>query len=195
MSHSLTTEQLHKDRAMVLGFWVYLMTDLVLFASLFATYMVLRGNTFGGPGASELFDLGFAFKETLILLASSFCAGIALVAASYERVRETLAWLGATALLGVAFLWFEVSEFVALVSEGHGPQASGFLSGYFALVGTHGLHVTLGLVWMGVLAYALIREGIVRHTARKLALLTIFWHFLDIVWIFIFALVYLFAGL
>lgn len=195
MNETITHEQLEGDRATVLGFWVYLMTDLVLFASLFATYMVLRGNTFGGPGAHELFDLSFAFTETLILLLSSFCAGIALIAAAKERTGETIGWLVATGLLGALFVWLEVSEFVSLIHDGHGPQASGFLSAYFALVGTHGLHVMLGLLWLAVLVGALVRTGLTRGIARKLALLAVFWHFLDIVWICIFALVYLFAGL
>lgn len=180
---------------MLIGFWVYLMTDLVLFASLFATFMVLRGNTFGGPGGKELFDVGFALKETLILLFSSFVSGLALVSAGSGKVRETLGWLLAAGALGAWFVYLEVSEFVMLAATGNGPERSAFLSSYFTLVGTHGLHVTLGILWMAILAVALAKRGLIRSNLRKLALLTVFWHFLDIVWIFIFTIVYLFGAL
>lgn len=195
MNEHLAEHEIREDRATVLGFWIYLMTDLVLFASLFATFMVLRGNTYGGPTGKDLFDLSFALKETMLLLVSSFVAGVALIAASQGRVRETLSWLAGAAFLGAYFVALEVGEFATLISEGHGPDQSAFLSSYFTLVGTHGFHVCVGLIWMLVVAWKLIADGLTRHTVRKLALLTIFWHFLDIVWIFIFSVVYLFSAL
>ncbi len=195
MNETLTHEQLNADRATVLGFWVYLMTDLVLFASLFAAFMVLRDNTFGGPSGKDLFDLPFALQETVILLMSSFLSGIALVLAAQGKAAQTVRWLAAAGFFGAWFVFLEVSEFAALAAAGHGPQASAFLSSYFTLVGTHGLHVTIGLVWMIALFVALQRRGLTRHMLRKLALFTIFWHFLDIVWIFIFTIVYLFGML
>jgi cytochrome o ubiquinol oxidase subunit 3 len=191
MNKSITAHEIEQDKATILGFWLYLMTDLVLFAALFATFLVLRGNTFGGVSGREIFDLPFALKETLILLASSFSVGIALLAAAGDKTREALGWLAATALLGVWFIALEVGEFAALIAEGHGPDASGFLSSYFTLVGTHGFHVMVGLIWMCALMFKIAQVGFTRHTARKLALLATFWHFLDIVWIFIFTIVYL----
>jgi cytochrome o ubiquinol oxidase subunit 3 len=191
MNETITTHEIEQDRATILGFWLYLMTDLVLFASLFATFMVLRGNTFGGVSGREIFDLPFALKETLILLASSFTVGVSLIAAAGGKTRETLGWLSVTAFLGLWFIVLEVGEFTSLIALGHGPDASGFLSAYFTLVGTHGFHVVLGLVWMAAVMLRIAQVGLNRHTARKLALLATFWHFLDIVWIFIFTIVYL----
>lgn len=195
MNETLTREQLNADRATVLGFWVYLMTDLILFGSLFAAFMVLRDNTFGGPSGKDLFDLSFALKETMILLMSSFLVGIALILAAQGKAAQTVRWLAAAGFFGAWFVVREVSEFASLVAAGHGPDASAFLSSYFALVGTHGLHVTIGLVWMIALFVGVQRRGLSRHMLRKMALLTIFWHFLDIVWIFIFTIVYLFGAL
>lgn len=179
----------------VLGFWVYLMTDCVLFASLFATYAVLHNNTFGGPGAGELFSLPFVLAETLILLTSSFTAGLAMLAAHRQQKHLVLAWFGVTFLLGAAFLGLELSEFNQLVHEGNSWQRSGFLSAFFTLVGTHGAHIATGLLWMTVLLIQVLRRGLVPSTVKRLALLGLFWHFLDIVWIFIFTIVYLMGAL
>ena len=195
MNDTLTHEQLNADRASVLGFWVYLMTDLVLFASLFATFMVLRDNTYGGVSGKDIFDLSFALKETIILLMGSFLSGIALVLAAQDKIAQTLRWIAAAGFFGAWFITLEISEFASLITEGHGPDASAFLSSYFTLVGTHGLHVTIGLVWLVALFVAIQRRGLTRPMLRKMALLTIFWHFLDIVWIFIFTIVYLFGAL
>jgi cytochrome o ubiquinol oxidase subunit 3 len=173
------------------GFWVYLMTDCVLFASLFATYAVLHNNTYGGPAAAALFSLPFVLVETLILLTSSFTTGLAMVAAHRGRSTQVIVWLAVTFLLGVAFLTMEVSEFSKLASEGNSWQRSGFLSAFFTLVGTHGLHITSGLIWMSVLAVKILRRGISTANLRRLTLLSMFWHFLDIIWIFIFTIVYL----
>lgn len=180
-----------EDAKTTFGFWVYIMTDCVLFASLFATFMVLRNSTYGGPSGEELFSLPFVLAETLILLTSSFTCGLALLAAHRAAKRQVLFWFGLTGLLGLAFLGLELSEFANLVHEGHSWLASAFLSAFFTLVGTHGLHITVGLLWMAVLMIQVSRQGLVRTTIRRLTLLSLFWHFLDIIWIFIFTIVYL----
>ena len=177
------------------GFWVYLMTDCVLFASLFATYAVLQANTFGGPSARELFDLRFVLAETLLLLTSSLTCGLAVIFAYRNRLHTAALWLWLTVLLGAGFIAIELYEFSHLVSEGHSWRASGFLSAFFTLVGTHGLHITVGLLWAGVLLFILYRRKLSEHTKRKLLLFSLFWHFLDIVWIFIFSIVYLLGAL
>jgi cytochrome o ubiquinol oxidase subunit 3 len=176
-----------------LGFWIYLMTDCVLFASLFATYAVLHGNTFGGPGPKELFDLDFVLVETLILLTSSFSCGLALLAARQGQRRQMFAWLALTAVLGLAFLGLELHEFTNLVHEGNSWRRSAFTSSFFTLVGTHGLHITVGLLWLGILAFAIRAKGITSTLLRRLTLFSMFWHFLDVVWIFIFTIVYIFG--
>jgi cytochrome o ubiquinol oxidase subunit 3 len=177
------------------GFWVYLMTDCVLFASLFATYAVLHNNTFGGPAGKELFSLPFVLTETLILLTSSFTCGLAIVGASAQNKKLVLSGLGITFLLGLAFLGMELSEFSHLVQEGHSWRASGFLSSFFTLVGTHGAHITIGLLWILVSMAQIARRGLNPRNTQRLALLSMFWHFLDIIWIFIFTLVYLLGAL
>lgn len=174
-----------------LGFWIYLMTDVILFASLFATYVVLRENTYGGPGGGELFDLPFVLAETLILLTSSFVCGLAILAARAGKKVQVIGWLTATFILGASFLALELSEFTKLVSEGHGWQESAFLSAFFTLVGTHGVHITIGLLWLIVVAWQIIKSGFTAGTTRRLVLFSLFWHFLDIIWIFIFTVVYL----
>lgn len=174
-----------------LGFWIYLMTDCVLFASLFATYAVLRGGTAGGPGGAELFELNFVFIETLLLLVSSLTSGLALLALRIKNRRYTAIFLGLTFALGAGFLGLELYEFSALVAEGHSWQASAFLSAYFTLVGTHGLHIAIGLPWILVLLYTLWSKGITNTLAKRLTMFSLFWHFLDIIWIFIFTIVYL----
>jgi cytochrome o ubiquinol oxidase subunit 3 len=174
-----------------LGFWIYLMTDCILFASLFATYVVLRENTFGGPGGGELFDLPFVLVETLILLTSSFVCGLAVLAARAGKKAQVIGWLVATFVLGAAFLTLELSEFSKLVSEGHGWQASAFLSAFFTLVGTHGAHILIGLLWLGVMLWQIAKLGFTPGTTRRLTLFSLFWHFLDVIWICIFTVVYL----
>jgi cytochrome o ubiquinol oxidase subunit 3 len=184
----------HFDRTSF-GFWVYLMTDLIMFSVLFATYAVLQNSTFGGPSAHELFSLPLALTETLILLTSSFTCGLGVLAARAGNKHATLLGFGLTFLLGLAFLYLELSEFSHLIAEGHSWTNSAFLSAFFTLVGTHGLHIFSGLVWMAVTFFYLFRRGLTKSIVRKLTLLGIFWHFLDIVWIFIFTIVYLFAYL
>jgi len=177
------------------GFWVYLMTDCLLFGSLFATYAVLHGNTFGGLAADDLFNMPVALAETLILLTSSFCCGLAMLAVQAGRKRQALLWLGFTAALGLTFLTFEIREFAQLVADGDSWARSGFLSAFFTLVGTHGLHITIGLLWLGVLVWQVIHRGFTKHVVRRLTLFSMFWHFLDVIWIFIFTVVYLMGAL
>jgi len=179
------------DAKPIFGFWVYLMTDIVLFATLFATFLVLRDGTAGGPPGSELFSMPFVLAETLILLTSSFTAGMAMLAAHAKDRTATLRWFGITFILGATFLALELSEFSNLVHEGYGWQASAFMSAFFTLVGTHGLHITFGLIWMAVLMFKLYGSGFARNSLKRLTMLSLFWHFLDIVWIFIFTIVYL----
>lgn len=178
------------DRALF-GFWVYLMTDLLMFAVLFAVYAVLRNNTVGGETGRELFSLPLALSETLILLTSSFTCGIAMIAARRGDKTQTLIWFGLTFLLGLAFLSIEIYEFYELIHEGHTLKSNAFLSSFFILLGTHGLHIISGLLWMGTTMIYIMKRGLNNNMVRKLTMLSLFWHFLDIVWIFIFTIVYL----
>ena len=184
-----------EDDKTILGFWIYLMTDCLLFASLFATFAVLRGNTFGGPGGAELFSLPYVFTETMILLVSSFTAGLAMLAARRDDRTKVLVWFGVTFILGLAFLGMELSEFSRLIADGNGPGRSGFLSAFFTLVGTHGLHIAVGLIWMGTMLVRIFRGKLTSGNVRQLTILSLFWHFLDIVWIFIFTIVYLIGAI
>ncbi len=175
----------------ILGFWIYLMNDCVLFTSLFATYAVLHNSTFGGPSSRELFQLPTAFIETMILLFSSVTCGFAVLSALRFEKNKVIAWLVLTFLLGVSFVFIELHEFRTLIQEGNSWKKSAFLSSFFALVGTHGLHVSVGLLWMLVMIVQLTLSGIAVETFRRLVVLSLFWHFLDLVWIFIFTFVYL----
>lgn len=190
-AHDLRQEHERADEKTLFGFWVYLMTDCVLFASLFATYAVLRNNTYGGPAGSELFDMPFVFIETIILLVSSFTSGLGYYWSKRGNVRQVVAWNTITFLLGSLFLSMELHEFRHLVAEGNGWQRSGFLTAFFTLVGTHGVHILVGLIWLIVMLRQVIDRGLTRHVRRRLALFSMYWHFLDVVWIFIFTIVYL----
>jgi cytochrome o ubiquinol oxidase subunit III len=183
------------DSKTIFGFWVYIMTDCVLFATLFATYVVLHNNTYGGPSGTELFSLPFVLGETLILLTSSFTAGLGLLAAHRRDVRAIIILFGLTFLLGLAFLGLEINEFRHLAAEGNSWRRSGFLSAFFTLVGTHGLHITIGLTWMTFLILRVIRQGVTDINLRRLTILSLFWHFLDIIWIFIFSIVYMLGAI
>lgn len=191
MSKNITeTEKLDNT---TLGFWLYLMTDIMIFASLFAVYMVLVNATAGGPSASELYDANFALLQTVILLTSSFTCGISALMLRHGRKAASMWLLAITALLGGAFLALEITEFTKLVAEGHSWQASGFLSAFFTLVGTHGLHITVGLLWAVSLLVYMYKTKQNADMLRKVGLFALFWHFLDIVWIFLFTIVYLFG--
>ncbi len=174
-----------------LGFWMYLMSDIVIFGVLFAVYFVMRGSTFGGPSTYQLFSLPNALAETLVLLVSSLTSGLALLASQKGKAGQVIGWLVATFALGAAFLWLELAEFARFAAVGAVPSRSAFLSAFFTLVGTHGLHITLGLLWI-VVAIAQIRlRGLTPAVRSKIGRFVLFWHFLDLVWIFIFTTVYL----
>ncbi|WP_090643614.1 cytochrome o ubiquinol oxidase subunit III [Paenibacillus sp. UNC496MF] len=173
------------------GFWIYLMTDIMIFGTFFAAYIVLRNSTAGGPGPAELFELGGVIASTFILLTSSYTCGLAVLAMQKGKVRALIGWLGVTALLGAAFIGLEVKEFAHFANEGATMGASAFLSAFFTLVGTHGIHVTIGLGWMIALTVQLAKKGITPVTRRKVQVVSLFWHFLDVVWIFVFTVVYL----
>jgi cytochrome o ubiquinol oxidase subunit 3 len=190
----MSTAIAHETETTRLGFWFYLMTDCMLFASLFATYAVLSGSTAGGPGAKELFSLPYVLIETVILLVSSMLSGIMLLALRTNKVRLALQLLTGVIILGASFLALELYEFRTLFQEGHTWQSSGFLSSFFTLVGTHGLHITIGLLWAIVIGIKLSQKGVSDTLIRKTSLFTIFWHFLDVVWIFIFTFVYMTGG-
>ena len=192
--HESAQERAKQDDKVTFGFWVYLMTDLLMFAVLFATYVVLHRNTFGGPGANELFELPLALTETLILLTSSFTCGLGMLAARAGNKSKTILFFGLTFILGLSFLGIELSEFSKLINEGNTFTRSGFLSSFFTLVGTHGIHITSRLLWLAILLIYIMKKGLTHSAVRKLTLLSLFWHFLDIVWIFIFTMVYLMKG-
>jgi cytochrome o ubiquinol oxidase subunit 3 len=179
-------------RGVVFGFWVFLMSDAILFGLVFATYVVELHATAGGPGPRDLYDLGSVFAQTLLLLASSFTFGMASLSLKYShRRRPLVAWLGVTLLLGIGFLGLEVRDFLAMVAAGGVPERSGFLSGFWDLVPLHGLHVAAGCIWMLCLFGQLARYGRDVRTKLGIMRLALFWHFLDIVWIAIFSVVYL----
>jgi len=175
----------------VFGFWLYIMSDCLLFASLFATFAVLQNNVAEGPAGGDIFSLPFVLLETLILLTSSFTMGLAILSMYRKDRRQSLGWLTATAVLGASFIVLELSEFIRFIAEGNGPQTSAFLSSSFTLVGTHGLHVAFGLVWMVTLMLHIYHKGFTPKNERVFTNLVLFWHFLDIIWIFIFSFVYL----
>lgn len=193
LAHEAELHDEHHDDGSIttLGFWIYLMSDCILFAALFATFAVLRHQTAGGPAARELFDLPYVAVETGALLLSSLTYGMAMISAEAKRQPRVIAWLGVTLLLGLAFLGMEAHEFIGLIREGAGPDRSAFLSAFFTLVGTHGLHVASGMVWMLVLIAHLLRRGLTTANMTRLTCLSLFWHFLDIVWIGVFTIVYL----
>lgn len=173
------------------GFWLYLMTDCLLFASVFATYAVLFMNTAGGVNGREIFELDYVLVETAALLLSSITYGFAMIAAHRQQRPATLGWLLVTFALGAVFIGMEINEFHHLIQEGNGPSRSAFLSSFFALVGMHGLHVTAGLVWMAIMMLEVISRGLGSSTITRLSCLSLFWHFLDIVWVCVFTVVYL----
>ncbi len=179
----------------VLGFWLYLMSDCILFATLFATYAVLHNNTYGGPTSRDLFNLPYALTETLILLTSSFTCGLGMLFARRHHLYKVFTLFGITFLLGISFLVLEINEFIHLVQEGYSWQRSAFLSAYFTLIGTHGLHITSGLLWIIVMMAQILFSGLTLVHLKRLMCLSLFWHFLDIIWIFIFTIVYLMGAI
>lgn len=195
MSKALTHDEMspaeESDDRTMFGFWLYIMTDLLMFAVLFAVFAVLRDSTDGGPGATDLLSMDLALVNTMLLLTSSFTVGIGMIAAWQKKKSQAMLWFGATFLLGLTFVGVELFEFYELIHAGHTMQDSAFLSSFFILLGSHGLHIIAGLIWLAVILFFVSRRGLNRSNVRKLALLSLFWHFLDIVWIFIFSVVYL----
>lgn len=205
MGHALTAEQAaartlfyqadeHDHEAggsTLLGFWIYLMSDCLVFAVLFATYGVVGGNYAAGPGPKELFDLSLVALNTTMLLLSSMTYGFAMLSSYRNKVAATQMWLVITGLFGLAFLGIELYEFAHMIHVGATPQRSAFLSAFFTLVGTHGLHVTFGIVWLTTMLVQIGKHGLTRANARRLACLSLFWHFLDVIWIGVFTFVYL----
>ncbi len=185
----------HVENGTMLGFWLYLMSDSLIFAILFACYGVLGGNYAGGPGPGELFDLNLIAVNTALLLLSSITYGFAMIEMQRNRVRALQGWLVVTGLLGAGFVAIELYEFWHLIHIDAGPGRSAFLSSFFALVGTHGLHVTFGCIWLIVLLVQLQKYGINPAMWRRVNCLSLFWHFLDIVWIGVFTFVYLMGAL
>ena len=173
------------------GFWMYLMSDCLIFAMLFATYGVLGTSYAGGPGPRQLFELPLVALNTSMLLFSSITYGFAMLAMGNGHRAQTQAWLFVTLLFGAAFLGIELYEFSNLIGEGHGPTQSAFLSSFFTLVGTHGLHVTFGSIWLVVLMVQVQLKGLIPANRRRLMCLSLFWHFLDVIWIGVFTFVYL----
>lgn len=178
----------------VFGFWVFMMSDVIIFALLFAVFGTMITATAGGPGGHELFDVKSAFEETMVLLVSSFTFGMASLAMKYGedgKVGWLVLWLAITLVLGLSFIGLELRDFVQLIDKGDGPDRSGFLSAYFALVSTHGIHVTAGCVWIVVMIIQSFAFGITRDVKTRILRLGLFWHFLDIIWVTIFSFVYL----
>lgn len=179
----------------MLGFWMYLMSDCLIFAILFAVYAVLGGNYAAGPAPKDLFDLPLVAVNTSMLLFSSITYGFAMLAMYRNKVAQTQVWLAVTGLFGLCFLGIELYEFAHMIHLGATPQRSGFLSAFFILVGTHGLHVTFGIIWLITLMIQVGQKGLIQANKRRLMCLSLFWHFLDVIWIGVFTFVYLFGML
>jgi cytochrome o ubiquinol oxidase subunit 3 len=185
------TEEHHSENGTLLGFWLYLMSDCLVFACLFAAYGVLGRNYAGGPTGAEIFELPLVAVNTSLLLLSSITYGFGMLEMQRKRAAAVMVWLFVTAFLGACFIGLELYEFTHLIAEGNGPQRSAFLSSFFTLVGTHGLHVTFGIVWILVMMVQVAQKGLITENRRRLMCLSMFWHFLDVVWIGVFSFVYL----
>jgi cytochrome o ubiquinol oxidase subunit 3 len=181
----------HPQQGTLLGFWVYLMSDCLIFAVLFAVYAVLGRSYAAGPSGADLFNLPLVAVNTAMLLFSSVTYGLAMIAMQHGKKQAVLGWLAVTGLFGLAFLGLEIFEFAHLIHEGAGPQRSAFLSSFFTLVGTHGLHVTFGMIWLITLMLQVSKMGLTVENKRRLMCLSMFWHFLDVIWIGVFTFVYL----
>ena len=189
-----TTEH-HPESSTLLGFWLYLMSDCLIFAALFAVFAVVGRNYAGGPSGAELFDLPLVALNTSMLLLSSITYGFAVLEMQRRRVKPVLAWLAVTGLLGCAFLGLEMYEFVHLIREGAVPQRSAFLSSFFTLVGTHGMHVLFGIIWLITLMVQVSKGGLTNENRRRVMCLSMFWHFLDVIWVGVFTVVYLLGSM
>ena len=191
ISSSLPLEYQGDGNLKIFGFWVFIAAEVVLFSTLFAVYLVLHGNVAGGPTSQQLFDIRGFTIETFLLLTSSFTMGLGTYEMRRQNTKGVLAWVLITILLGLGFLGMEISEFAHYVSIGANISRSAFLSAFFVLVGTHGSHVTLGIFWILSILVQVMRKGVTPKTARKLFVVGLYWHFLDVVWVFIFTVVYL----
>ena len=176
------------------GFWIFLLSDIVMFSCFFAAYAVLHGQTAGGPKGSELFDLRSVAAETAFLLLSSFTCGLAMIAADVRNLRWYQIGMAVTCLFGLGFLALEFREFADLVGRGAGPTRSAFLSSFFTLVGCHGVHVSAGILWLLTMMAQVFAKGFRADIMRRLLCFALFWHALDIIWVAIFSVVYLLAG-
>jgi cytochrome o ubiquinol oxidase subunit III len=185
------TEDHHPENGTLLGFWIYLMSDCLVFACLFAAYGVLGREYAGGPTGAEVLELPTVAVNTSLLLLSSITYGFAVLEMQRNRQNPMLVWLVITGLLGAGFITLELTEFAHLIASGAGPQRSAFLSSFFTLVGTHGLHVTCGIIWLITLMVQVLRKGLIPANKRRLMCLSMFWHFLDVVWVGVFSFVYL----
>ena len=181
----------HPEGSTMLGFWLYIMSDCLIFTILFAAYAVLNHNYAAGPSQKDLFELPVVAVNTTMLLLSSITYGFAVLQMQLNKKGGTLLWLGITGIFGALFVFLELNEFYHLILEGAGPQRSAFLSAFFTLVGTHGLHVTCGIIWLIVLMVQTANKGLIPENKRRLMCLSMFWHFLDVVWIGVFSFVYL----
>ncbi|MGW6778800.1 cytochrome o ubiquinol oxidase subunit III [Brucella pseudogrignonensis] len=184
-------EDHHPENSTLLGFWLYLMSDCLIFAVLFATYGVLGRNYAAGPSPADLFDLNLVAINTAMLLLSSITFGFAMLQMQRGEKTATVFWMAITGVFGAIFLGIELYEFSHLIREGAGPGRSAFLSSFFTLVGTHGLHVTFGIIWLITLMVQVLRHGLIVENRRRLMCLSMFWHFLDVIWIGVFSFVYL----
>ena len=189
--HLASEDDHHPENGTMLGFWIYLMSDCLIFAALFATYGVLGTSYAGGPSQAEIFKLPTVALNTSMLLLSSITYGFAMLTMAKGQKGATLIWLGITGLFGAAFVGLELQEFAELIRDGASPQRSAFLSSFFALVGTHGLHVSIGIIWLITLMVQVSRKGLIEANRRRLMCLSLFWHFLDVIWIGVFSFVYL----
>lgn len=195
MSQSLAMDHHDTDSIDLFGFWIYILSDCILFATIFSVYAVLHTNVFGGPGIKEITSLPYVFVETMALLLSSFTYGMSILSLYKDQMKCVVGWLAVTFLFGAVFLGMELHEFWQLVQEGSNPATSAALSSFFTLVGTHGLHVFIGLSWMATLIYQLFRFGLTPVMKKRLTYLGLFWAFLDIIWIFVFTVVYLMGSI
>ncbi|QJC52000.1 cytochrome o ubiquinol oxidase subunit III [Paenibacillus albicereus] len=197
MSQHIVSPEVHEHHTQeqeslkTAGFWLFLVSDILLFGTLFAVYVVLVGHTNGGPTGKELFEIPLFVTSTFILLTSSFTSGIAVLQMQANKLKGTIFWLVMTLLLGAAFLFLEIEEFMTMVHEGANIGTSAFLSAFFTLVGTHGIHVTMGIFWCIGLILQLRKRGITTVTKRKITNFSLYWHFLDVIWIFLLSVVYL----
>lgn len=192
-AHANSHDHGHHDTESIkqFGFWLFMVTDVILFASLFAAFAVLRGNIAAGPAGADLIEINGIIVSTFILLTSSFTSGLALLSMNKGNKQGLILWLAVSALLGLSFVYLEVTEFMHLIHEGANIGTSAYWSSFFTLVGTHGLHVSLGIVWITSVIIQISRRGITPATKRRVNIISLYWHFLDVVWIFVFSAVYL----